>query len=65
MAGGASSPQAITVRISRRRMAMARIKAFARDFRLDVRGIAAVELGFISPNQIVMLLGTNEVTRAN
>lgn len=64
MTGGASSPQAKAARISRHRLATERIKALARDFRLDVRGIAAVEFGFIAPILIVMLLGTIEVTRA-
>lgn len=64
MTGGANSPQATQARVSRRRMAMARIKAAARDFRRDVRGIAAVEFAFIAPILLVMLLGTIEVTRA-
>jgi Flp pilus assembly protein TadG len=64
MTGGASVPHAFKARVSGRRLAMARIKAVVRDFRQDVRGIAAVEFGFIAPILLVMLLGTVELTRA-
>lgn len=45
----------------------ARLAAFAaavRTFRQDVRGVAAVEFGFIAPVLVLMLLGVIEVTRA-
>lgn len=48
----------------RHRSVIAAIGGTVRRFRKDVRGIAAVEFGFIAPILIVMLLGTVELTRA-
>jgi Flp pilus assembly pilin Flp len=64
MIGEASAPQCLTARFPRYRVALARLKVGLRDFGQDVRGIAAVEFGFIAPIMLVMLLGTVELTRA-
>jgi Flp pilus assembly protein TadG len=64
MTGGTSVPRALNAPLSERRMGMARIRVAAREFRQDVRGIAAVEFGFIAPILLIMLLGTVELTRA-
>jgi Flp pilus assembly pilin Flp len=64
MTGGASAPRALDRCVPRGRVALARITSAVRDFRSDVRGIAAVEFGFIAPILLVMLLGTVELTRA-
>lgn len=43
---------------------LAVLAAAVRTFRQDMRGVAAVEFGFIAPVLLLMLLGVIEVTRA-
>lgn len=41
-----------------------RARAIARRMKRDIRGVAAVEFGYIAPVMMLMLLGTIEVSRA-
>ncbi|MDQ8700249.1 pilus assembly protein [Hyphomicrobium sp. LHD-15] len=57
-AGACSMPVASTKR------AIARVGHAVSKFGADIRGIAAVEFGFIAPIMLLFLLGTIELTRA-